>query len=150
MKRKLLFVYNGDSGLVNSVLHLMHKTFSPSTYECRLCALVYNGISLDKGWRAYMAQLDVDVSYCHRDTLRADHGLSFDAYPLVLEQSASGHRVLMSARDFDAVKDLDDLQSRLSELLSNQGDAPLMGIERSSSLQLKDARKKWGDSPLPH
>lgn len=121
MTRKLIFVYNGDSGLLNSVLHLMHKTFSPSTYECRLCALIYNGISLDQDWKAYVAKLDAEVTYCHRDTFLTKHGRAFDGYPLVLEQIGQGFKILMSPADFEAVTDLDALKARLSELLSYQG-----------------------------
>lgn len=121
MTRKLIFVYNGDSGLLNSALHLMHKTFSPSTYECRLCALIYNGISLDQGWKAHVAQLDADVTYCHRDTFLAKYSHAFDGYPLVLEQTEQGFNVLMSPKDFESVTDLDAFKYRLSELLSCQG-----------------------------
>jgi hypothetical protein len=36
---RLLFVYAGDSGAVNGLVHYVHKIVSPATYECHLCAL---------------------------------------------------------------------------------------------------------------
>ena len=117
MKRQLIFIYNGDSGLLNSLVHLMHKTLSPSTYECSLCALIYNGISLDKGWLSYVAQLDAEVEYCHRDVFQVRHGRSFQSYPLLLERTGETFTVLMAKADFDAVSDLDDLKTRLNTIL---------------------------------
>ena len=34
-------IYNADGGLVNGALDLLHKTFSPATYACRLCDVTY-------------------------------------------------------------------------------------------------------------
>jgi hypothetical protein len=38
---KLLFVYNADSGLFNSIAEAAHKIVSPQTYRCDLCRITY-------------------------------------------------------------------------------------------------------------
>ena len=50
----LVFVYNGDSGLINGLMHLMHKAVSPETYECQLCAIVYDGVRQSKDWKNFI------------------------------------------------------------------------------------------------
>lgn len=50
--QKLIFVYNGDSGLFNGVMHYLHKRISPDTYPCQLCGIIYDGTELNKGWRS--------------------------------------------------------------------------------------------------
>lgn len=128
MKRKLIFVYNGDSGVLNSLVHLMHKTFSPSTYECRLCFLIYNGISLDKGWQAYIEQIGAEVTYCHRDTFAEQHGVSYPTYPLVLEQFGETYKVLIDATDFGTIDNLDALMSKLDARLGRLPAQSIGGI----------------------
>ena len=38
---ELLFVYNADTGLFNTVADAAHKILSPSTYSCNLCKVTY-------------------------------------------------------------------------------------------------------------
>lgn len=45
---KLVFVYNGGGGLVNGVMHYLHKRISPDTYPCELCGMVYDGMSMKR------------------------------------------------------------------------------------------------------
>ncbi len=47
----LVFVYNADSGLFNTVTGMAHKIFSPGTYECNLCALTYSTFGMREGRR---------------------------------------------------------------------------------------------------
>ena len=42
MAGKLIFIYNADSGLFNTVTDIAHKIFSPETYSCNLCALTHD------------------------------------------------------------------------------------------------------------
>ena len=38
---KLIFVYNADSGLVNTLMNIGYKAISPQTYESKLCDLTF-------------------------------------------------------------------------------------------------------------
>ena len=44
--RSLILVYNADSGFFNALADSAHKLLSPSTYDCRLCALTYGAIQM--------------------------------------------------------------------------------------------------------
>ena len=67
---KLIFVYNADSGLFSTMSDIAHKLFSPSTYECQLCALTH-GLLKERGeWRDFIESFDVEVEFLHRDQFR--------------------------------------------------------------------------------
>ncbi|NOR25597.1 MAG: hypothetical protein GQ542_14665 [Desulforhopalus sp.] len=38
---KLIFIYNADSELANTVKDIGHKLFSPNTYDYLFCSLTY-------------------------------------------------------------------------------------------------------------
>ena len=65
--RQLLFVYNADSGLFNTMADIGHKIFSPDTYECALCALTHGYFSERQEWREFIEGLDCECSFLHRD-----------------------------------------------------------------------------------
>ncbi|NJM95354.1 MAG: GTPase, partial [Acaryochloridaceae cyanobacterium CSU_5_19] len=39
---RLIFVYNANSGGINTALDIAHKLLSPSTYRCNLCRLTHD------------------------------------------------------------------------------------------------------------
>ncbi|TGE24197.1 hypothetical protein E5K00_03000 [Hymenobacter aquaticus] len=67
---QLVFVYNADTGLVNSVLDLAHKLLSPATYSCALCAVTH-GTRVRPEWKAFVGSLPVAARFLHRDEFRA-------------------------------------------------------------------------------
>jgi hypothetical protein len=86
----LLFVYNADSGPVNGLLDLLHKTLSPGTYACSLCALTY-GVGMRPEWKSFIQALPVAARFPHRDEFRAEFPRWRDvALPAVFRQVPSG------------------------------------------------------------
>lgn len=67
---ELLFVYNADSGLLNAAVDFFHKTLSPATYTCSLCATTYGPRGMRPDWKEFVAQLPVRSTFLHRDELR--------------------------------------------------------------------------------
>jgi len=67
MNKKLIFVYNADSGLLNGAMDAMHKTFSPSTYKCDLCKMTYGALSAKKSWTQFIEQLPIECEFLHKD-----------------------------------------------------------------------------------
>lgn len=63
----LLFVYNADSGLFNTLADIGHKIFAPATYECALCALTHGYFKERSQWRAFIDGLACDCEFLHRD-----------------------------------------------------------------------------------
>lgn len=69
---KLLFVYNADSGLFNTLADIGHKIFSPETYRCDLCALTHGYFQERAEWRSFVESLGVECQFQHRDEFRRD------------------------------------------------------------------------------
>ena len=53
-ENRLLFVYNADSGLFNTMADIGHKIFSPQTYSCLLCALTHGYFRERDEWRRFV------------------------------------------------------------------------------------------------
>ena len=64
---QLIFVYNAQSGKWNALLDSIHKTFSPSTYNCSLCAITYDSIGMKKEWKTFLNELPLSSMFYHRD-----------------------------------------------------------------------------------
>ena len=64
---ELILVFNAKSGFLNLVKDTLHKTISPSTYQCNLCALAYGTIRMKPEWRRFIDKLEVTPRFLHRD-----------------------------------------------------------------------------------
>ena len=51
MNPTLIFVYNADSGLFNTLTDIAHKTFAPETYSCNLCAITFGTFGMRTEWK---------------------------------------------------------------------------------------------------
>jgi hypothetical protein len=48
---QLIFVYNADSGGLNTLFDIAHKVVSPETYSCSLCMLTHGVLSERTAWK---------------------------------------------------------------------------------------------------
>jgi len=67
MKKTILFVYNADSGLFNTLTDIAHKIFAPETYECNLCAITYGNFAMRAEWKEFLETLEHELEFLHRD-----------------------------------------------------------------------------------
>lgn len=119
--KKLIFVYNGDSGVVNGVMHYLHKRISPDTYPCELCGMVYDGMSLKQGWLDFVKSLGVPTEFLHRDEYRKAYGKQHTQWPAVLlHEDATLLQVVLDAQDFKQIDSLDSLQQRLGTFVERE------------------------------
>ena len=66
-KPSLVFVYNADSGLFNTLTDIAHKIFSPDTYSCNLCMITHDNLSMRSEWKDFIEKLDIELEFLHRD-----------------------------------------------------------------------------------
>lgn len=119
--KKLVFVYNGDSGLVNGVMHYLHKRISPDTYPCQLCGVIYDGMSVKQEWLAFVNSLGLPTEFLHRDEYRKQYGKTDLAWPAVLlHDDQVLQQVALSAADFDSIPSLDVLKQKLGEFIRQE------------------------------
>ena len=121
---RLICVYNADTGLIEALMHAVHKAVRPETYPCSLCALTYGAVSMRGDWKRYWRDLDAQVDFYHRDDFTKDFpalgtgGAREVALPTILISEAGEEpRVLISNEELDAMADVDALMARVSSAL---------------------------------
>ena len=85
---KLLFVYNADSGVVNTVKDIGHKLFSPQTYDCFLCSLTHGTFRENPDWKAFRQDSASEMTFLHRDEFERQYDMHLD-YPAILKRNDS-------------------------------------------------------------
>lgn len=118
MKPALIFVYNADSGLFNTLTDIGHKIFSPQTYSCNLCALTHSNFGMRKQWKQFIESLDRPIEFLHADELKTRYGVDDLPLPLVLEKRDEKLETLLDADSINACRDIDDLKQMIVNKLS--------------------------------
>lgn len=112
-KGTLLFVYNADSGLFNTVTDIAHKIFSPDTYQCDLCALTHGYFTVREAWQGFIEALGVPCEFLHRDQLAAIAEIDTKQLPAVYRRSESVWQLCLGTAEIAACKDLAALQAAI-------------------------------------
>jgi hypothetical protein len=124
-KARLLCVYNADTGLIQALMHAVHKQFRPETYPCSLCALTYGAVSMRGDWKSFWQALEPQVDFYHRDDFTEDFptlgtgGEREVALPTILiSEQGEEPRVLISNEELDAMADVNELMAKVTKELS--------------------------------
>ena len=80
---KLIFVYNADSGLFNTVTDIAHKMLSPKTYSCNLCALTHGHFKIKEDWVNFLEEIDSELEFLHRDEFVEKYNYSNAELPAI-------------------------------------------------------------------
>lgn len=113
----LVFVYNADSGLFNTMTDIAHKMFSPSTYSCNLCAITHGLLAEKQEWREFIEQLDMPVEFLHRDEFEGRYHDALDSYPAVLQHNGADFDVLLSASDINRCDSIAALRQMIHSVI---------------------------------
>ncbi len=122
---RLLCVYNADTGLIQALMHAVHKQFRPETYPCSLCALTYGAVSMRGNWKEFWQSLDAQVDFYHRDDFTVDfpkYGTGGErevALPVIMiDEADSELRVFISNEELDAMADVNELMAKVEQRLA--------------------------------
>lgn len=114
MKSTLVFVYNADSGLFNSLTDLAHKIFSPQTYACNLCSLTYSNFGMKKEWKEFLVSLDLPMEFLHRDELESRYGMKGVRLPAIFKKAGNELEMWIDAEAIDSCRTLGDLKKLIT------------------------------------
>ena len=132
---KLILVYNAEAGLIAGVMDSLHKTLSPATYQCALCAVTHGVFTMDRQWRDYLKHLPFEAMFYHRPEFRAaypEHAAS--PLPLVALEREGKLEMLLDAAALKRADSVDKLMSALDARLASalpEGAGKLL-VSRSS------------------
>ena len=117
----LVFVYNADSGVFNTLADAAHKIFSPRTYACNLCALTHGAVRMRGEWKQFLEGLGRPLEFLHADELAARYNLKGVGLPAIFTKGGGGLKVLAGADSINACRTLDELQRLILEGLAGVG-----------------------------
>jgi hypothetical protein len=115
---KLIFVYNAEDGLIHGMIDSIHKTLSPKTYACDLCALTYGAVSMKKTWRDWLRSLAIETQFYHRADFKAAWPEVNISLPAVMKEIEGGLEFVVPAQDLKAIKTVDDLIAVIEERIA--------------------------------
>lgn len=118
MSERLIFVYNANAGIVAGIMDSIHKTVSPATYECSLCAITYGAFAMDRKWKAWIKALPMPVVFHHRPDFRIAFPDAADRpLPAVLIERANELVTLLGPEDIVGAATVDALIAALEARL---------------------------------
>ncbi len=82
--KKLIFIYNADTGLFNTVSDFAHKIVSPSTYACSLCQITYGNFGMKKEWREFLKKVPYEMEFLHKDEALKKYPTLNETFPSIL------------------------------------------------------------------
>ncbi|WP_342303684.1 hypothetical protein [Methanolobus sp. ZRKC5] len=112
--KKIIFVYNADSGIFNSIEDYVHKIASPSTYDCNLCGLTYGNVGMKSGWKQFVSGLKFPVEFLHKDEFLEKYDIENVSFPCAYIESDNEVELLISSDEMNSLDELDDLMSLVS------------------------------------
>jgi hypothetical protein len=119
---QLIFVYNADSGLFNTVTDIAHKIFSPQTYSCGLCALTHSYFSMRDEWKSFIESLGVTCRFMHRDEFVKEYKNENYDWPTILIKRAGQLKVCLGPADINTCGTVEELKALIREKCLDKSD----------------------------
>jgi hypothetical protein len=116
--KRLVFVYNTDGGVLETVRDIWVRVTRPADYECTLCLLTYGARGMDQRWRRFTRSLGLPVAFLHRDQFRAQFATSplrDVELPAAVVEDRGALVQVVSAERMRAAADLDQLMDAVTE-----------------------------------
>lgn len=104
--KQLVFVYNADSGMFNTLTDIAHKVFSPKTYACTLCAISHSYFNERDEWKEFISSLGVECEFLHRDEFEKKYQFKNPTYPSVYLKNKDALNICLNA---DAINECDSM-----------------------------------------
>ncbi|MFD0933501.1 GTPase [Psychroflexus salinarum] len=114
--KAIIFVYNANSGVNNSLLDTAHKFLNPKTYECKLCELTFGLISEKRKWKAFRKQSDIEMVFLHKDEYRRKFKSKFEKLydlPVILYQDNYDLSLLMGKDELNQIEETETLIEKI-------------------------------------
>ena len=102
---ELIFCYNAESGKINSVIDFIHKTISPKTYSCNLCAITYN-LKKTKKWDSFIQNFHLRIKFYYKSDLEKYDLINFkNQLPCCLVKKEDNFSLLIDKDTMNSLKD---------------------------------------------
>lgn len=105
--KKLLFIYNAQTGFKNKFVDAAHKIVSPSSYPCSLCDITFGKFSEKLGWKQFRTAFKIPMLFIYKDEFDVQYASKFKSkysFPIVLAETNDGFEVFIKTEELDALK----------------------------------------------
>ena len=110
----LLFVYNANSGKLNTLFDIAHKAISPSTYQCSLCALTHDTLSEKSKWTSFKKNTNHNIEFLHKDEFEKKYNQKY-SYPIILKKT-DNFEICFESKELNKLPSLEELITKLNLL----------------------------------
>ena len=114
---KLIFIYNADSGLVNTVKDFWHKALRPSTYQCNLCQTTFGVFGAKKEWKSFINDLGIESEFLHKDEFLGKYDIKDAKYPSAYILKNGNLSIFISQEEMNKVTTLTEMEELVSTKL---------------------------------
>ena len=106
---KLIFIYNAEKGPLNSFLDFIHKSLSPNTYSCNLCAVTHT-FKKRKKWSRFTENFQLKIEFLYKSDLEKNNLLIFEKeLPCCLIEKGNKQKLLINKNDMNTLRSEDEL-----------------------------------------
>lgn len=122
--KKLVFVYNADTGIKNGLLDIAHKIINPSTYECRLCELTFGTFREKSLWKKFRQDHKTEMEFLHKDEFLKIYASKFMpayTFPIILEVTEYEMDIFMTTTDLNNFTETPELIEAIQKRLTSYG-----------------------------
>ncbi len=114
ISKKIVFVYNANSGILNMASDYIHKIVSPSTYGCSLCGLTYDTTGMKDDWKEFISGLKYQTEFLHKDEFVDKYAETKDDLPCAYINTGDRMDIFVTADEMNSCETLDDLMELIS------------------------------------
>jgi hypothetical protein len=115
----ILFVYNLDSGVLQSLHDYSRSRAAPSGEDaCNLSTITHSPVGMKKEWKRFIKDMKIPSRSLARNDFFAEFGHRTITFPIVLLKKGPELSVLISTEELNRCKDLSDLISLVGERIS--------------------------------
>ena len=116
---KLIFVYNADSGLFNTVTDVAHKIISPKTYSCNLCSLTHGYFKVRDTWVKFLQTINAECEFLHRDELFEKYAIADADLPQIYINSHGKLESWINKDEIERLTSVEELINFIKQKLAD-------------------------------
>ena len=114
--KKLIFVYNANTGFFNTLTDSAHKIFSPKTYSCNLCKLTHGLTTMKSEWADFIKSLNIELEFLHKNEFQEKFpDNSREELPAVFILEDQKLVLSISAKELNEAKSIDNLKNLIKK-----------------------------------
>jgi len=114
---KLVFIWNADSGLINTVKDFWHKALRPSTYQCNLCQTTFGTFGAKKEWKNFIKDLGIESEFLHKDEFVEKYDVKDAKYPSAYILKNGNLTVFITQEEMNEVTTITEMEELVSSKL---------------------------------